>query len=308
MTARTYGMGIAAGLAAGALWGITFIAPHIAPGFGAITISIARFVIYGGFSLALLLADRAPMGKLLRAHGAMLFVLSMTSSVIYFLLMTIAVQRIGAALTALIIGCLPITVPLTGAWRDGRLLRRIAPALLLIAAGLIVIQQPALAGLRAWPDGFGLLCAFGALAVWNAYALLNARYLSRHPGIGSGEWASLTGLMTLPGLPLIAILLPLSGETWPPLGDAAAWLGLLVMALATGIGSAWISAWLWNIASRSLPMALAGQLIVSETVFALLYAFALEQRWPTMQESLAMLLVISGVLLGVRRLSRAVAV
>lgn len=85
--------------------------------------------------------------------------------------------------------------------------------------------------------------------------------------------------------------------------DGAAWLGLFAMAVATGIGSAWISAWLWNIASRLLPMALAGQLIVSETLFALLYAFLLDGRWPQAHEAAAIALVIAGVMLGVRRLS-----
>lgn len=301
MASSSHAAGVAAGIAAGALWGLTFIAPHISPDFGAVMISIARFVIYGGVSAALLLLGRAPVLALLRRHGGILFLFSMTSSVLYFLLMTIAVQRIGAALTALIIGCLPITVPLSGAWRDPAMLRKIMPALALIAAGLAVIQRPALEGLTGWPDPFGLLCALAALALWNSYALMNARYLERHPDIGAGLWASLTGLMTLSGLPLLLVLLPVSGEMVPA-ADAVAWLRLLLMAVATGIGSAWLSAWLWNIASRALPVALAGQMIVAETVFALLYAFAWEGRLPLVHEAAAITLVVCGVMLGLRRL------
>jgi drug/metabolite transporter (DMT)-like permease len=302
MAQPSHAAGVAAGIAAGALWGLTFIAPYMAPDFGAVAISIARYIAYGGLSLGLLLALRAPLAQLLRRHGLVVFWFSLCSSLLYFLLMTVAVQRIGVALTALIIGCLPITVPLSGAWRDGRQLRRIAPALLLIGAGLVLIQWPAITGLAAWPDPFGLLCAIAALALWNTYALQNARYLARHPEIGASEWASLTGLMTLLGLPLLVVLLPVSGETLPPFDDAWPWLQLAGMALATGIGSAWVSAWLWNIASRALPVALAGQLIVSETIFALLYAFALELRLPQPHEAAAMLLAIGGVLLGLRRL------
>lgn len=302
MTQSSYAAGVTAGIAAGALWGLTFIAPMMAPDFGAVGISIARYIAYGGLSLGVLVMARAPLAALLRRHGGVLLIFAATSSLLYFLLMILAVQRIGAALTALIIGCLPITVPLTGAWRDGAQLRRIAPALLLIAAGLVLIQQPALAGLADWPDPLGLLCALAALVSWNYYAVANARYLARYPEIAAGEWASLTGVMTLVGLPLFILVLPFSGETLPPLAQAEAWSRLIVMALATGIGSAWISAWLWNIASRALPVALAGQLIVSETVFALLYAFALEQRLPQLHEAAAILLVVGGVLLGLRRL------
>lgn len=300
--AQTYTAGVIAGIAAGALWGLTFIAPMMAPDFGAVGISIARYLAYGGLSLGLLLAARAPLVSLLRQHGVALFIFALTSSLLYFLLMVFAVQRIGAALTALIIGCLPITVPLTGAWRDAAQMRRIAPALLLIAAGLVLIQQPALTGLADWPDPLGLLCAIAALVSWNYYAVANARYLTRHPEIPAGEWASLTGVMTLAGLPLLLLALPFSGESLPQMEQTEAWIRLTVMALATGIGSAWISAWLWNIASRALPVALAGQLIVSETVFALLYAFALEQRLPQLHETAAILLVVGGVMLGLRRL------
>lgn len=302
MAQSSHAAGVIAGIAAGALWGLTFIAPMMAPDFGAVGISIARYIAYGGLSLGLLLAARAPLLALLRQHGVTLFLFALTSSQLYFLLMILAVQRIGAAFTALIIGCLPITVPLTGAWRDPALLRRIAPALLLIAAGLVLIQQPALAGLADWPDPLGLLCAIAALVSWNYYAVANAGYLARHPDIPAGEWASLTGVMTVAGLPLLLLVLPFSGESLPPLAQTESWISLVVMALATGIGSAWISAWLWNIASRALPVALAGQLIVSETVFALLYAFALEQRLPQLHEAAAILLVIGGVMLGLHRL------
>lgn len=296
------GFGLAAGLGAGALWGLTFIAPHLAPGFGPVAISVARFLAYGGLSLLLLVLARAPLGDLLRRHGLAAFLLALASCTIYFVLMVMAVQRIGAALTALIIGLLPITVPLSGAWGDRRLLRRILPALALIAAGLALIQWPALNGLAALPDALGLLCALGALAVWNIYALGNARYLARHPEIGARDWASLIGVMTLPSLPPLLLLLPATGEGLPPPGDAAAWAGLGVMAAATGIGSAWIATWFWNIASRRLPVALAGQLIVSETVFALLYAFAFEGRWPQPLEAAALALVLAGVTWGVRAL------
>lgn len=295
-------LGVAAGIAAGALWGFTFVAPHMAPDFGAVAISVARFLVYGGLSLALLLAARAPLGPLLRRHGLAAAWMALTSSVAYFLLMTVAVQRIGAPLTALLIGCLPITVPLAGAWADPRLLRRIAPALALIAAGLLLLQAPALRGLDAPPDAIGLFCGLGALASWTVYALHNARYLTRHPELGAGDWASLTGVMTLPALPLLMLLVPLTGEALPALADPQPWLRLALMALVTGVGSAWLAAWLWNQASRRLPVALAGQLIVAETVFALLYAFVAETRWPAGHETAAIMLVLAGLLAGLHRL------
>lgn len=296
--------GVTAGLSAGALWGLTFIVPAMSPEFGAIAISTARYAFYGGLSLVLLLIARTPLLALLRRHGIAVFLLAMSGSVVYYLMMTLAVQRIGAAPTALIIGCLPITVPLTGAWRDPRLLRRIAPAVALIALGLAAKQFPALTGLQAAPDVIGLLCAVAALGLWNWYALANARYLARNPQIASRDWASLTGLCAALGAPMLLLLMPLTGERLPA-ADPQAWAWFVGMAAVTGLGSAWAAAWLWNLASRRLPVALAGQLIVSETLFALLYAFLLEGRWPLLHEAVAMALVIGGVLLGLRRMQAA---
>jgi len=41
---------------------------------------------------------------------------------------------------------------------------------------------------------------------------------------------------------------------------------------------------------------MTGQMIVFETLFALLYGFLWEGRWPTMLESVAMVLLVAGVI------------
>jgi len=57
---------------------------------------------------------------------------------------------------------------------------------------------------------------------------------------------------------------------------------------------------LWNAASRYLPLSLSGQLIVFETLFALLYGFLHEGRWPRGLEAAAIVLMLAGVLWSVR--------
>jgi drug/metabolite transporter (DMT)-like permease len=60
---------------------------------------------------------------------------------------------------------------------------------------------------------------------------------------------------------------------------------------------------LWNGASARLPTSLAGQLIVSETLSGLLYVFVADGRVPSAFEIAGILLVVSGVLVGIRRTS-----
>ncbi len=295
------GIGLLASLAAGALWALTFITPVLLPDFGAAAITASRYLVYGLLS-ALLLVGR-PWRALLAQHWRGLLLMAWFGNLFCALLMVVAVQRTGAALTALVLGCLPVTVPLSAVLFGhklgrARLLRRLAPALLAILGGLLLLQWPALQrGLH--PDLWGLAAAFGALLSWNLYALINARYLAQHPDLPLRDWASLVGLGCLALLPSLALLLPFE----PALPSAPqAWLWLLVCALLTGLGSAWGANWAWNLASSRLPMALAGQLMVSETLFVLLFSFLYEGRGPNALEAASILLVLGGVLWGVRAL------
>ncbi len=56
-----------------------------------------------------------------------------------------------------------------------------------------------------------------------------------------------------------------------------------VAVLASIVGNA-----LWNKMSRFLPLTLVGQMILFETVFALIYGFLWERRLPTPLESAAL--------------------
>jgi drug/metabolite transporter (DMT)-like permease len=64
----------------------------------------------------------------------------------------------------------------------------------------------------------------------------------------------------------------------------------------SGIGSSWAGFWLWNICSRRCPPAISGPLLVSETMFGLLYTFLYQQRVPTLSESSAIALFALGAL------------
>ena len=46
--------GILAGLAAGALWGLSFVAPRMASGFAAMDVTAGRFITYGLIALGMM--------------------------------------------------------------------------------------------------------------------------------------------------------------------------------------------------------------------------------------------------------------
>ena len=83
-----------------------------------------------------------------------------------------------------------------------------------------------------------------------------------------------------------------------PLGSTPwRFIGLM---LGIGLAASWLGTLLWNRASQLLPTTLAGQLIVFETLAALLYAFLLRGQWPGAATLIGVALLMAGVALGVR--------
>jgi drug/metabolite transporter (DMT)-like permease len=64
--------------------------------------------------------------------------------------------------------------------------------------------------------------------------------------------------------------------------------------------ASWLGTLCWNAASQRLPTALAGQLIVFETLAALGYAFWLRGHWPEPLTLVGIALLVLGVIGGVR--------
>jgi drug/metabolite transporter (DMT)-like permease len=70
--------------------------------------------------------------------------------------------------------------------------------------------------------------------------------------------------------------------------------------MAIALFASWLGTLCWNAASQRLPTALAGQLIVFETLAALTYAFWLRGQWPEPLTLAGIALLVAGVIGGVR--------
>ena len=81
---------------------------------------------------------------------------------------------------------------------------------------------------------------------------------------------------------------------------ASRWQLFWLLNLVLAIGASWLGNGLWNAASKRLPLTLSGQLIVFETVFAMLYAFVHDRRMPHALEIAALVLLLTGVYGSVR--------
>ena len=290
-------VGLAAGVVAGALWGLTFIAPQLVAPWTPAQLTLLRFAVFGLSSCAVLAALRpAAWWPLLKRHWALLLVLGLTGNTLYYLLLAEAVRLAGPVLPTMVIGTLPVVLAVTAGLRQPgfRIGRFVLPSVLILAALALRLQHAA-------PDAAaqplaGFVVAVLALASWAFYGLINAEFLARRPQIGATPWTALTGLATLATLPPVALLLPAGAVFgWP---DTASLVILAAWTAGLGLLSSWLATWLWNLASARMPGEMLGYLIVSETLFGLCYAMLAAWHVPSGLEFLGIALLIGGVVLG----------
>ena len=293
--------GILAGLAAGALWGLVFVVPRMTPGLSAVDLTAGRFVSYGGMAtLVMIFTWRTHTWPTLRQAVTALG-MSLLGATGYYLLIAQAVVLSGSEVPTLIIGTIPIWIMLLGK-PHGLQWSGLLPGLLLTVGGLALMMQSSLAQTSLTPGGgeqfwLGVLLALGAMVSWTAFALVNAAWLKRHPEVSATEWTNWIGVATGVGAVLLWLVAGSTSNELLALDNKAY---LATVCIVTGVGSAWAASILWNVASQRLSVSLCGQLIVSETLFALFYSFVWDGAWPDVAQGLAAVLFTLGILASIR--------
>lgn len=310
--------GVSFALAAGLMWGLVFITPLFLPAYPPTLLSFGRYLAFGLIAIPLAWLDRDKLRALTRADWFEALKLALVGNVIYYLFLATAIQRAGAPLPTMIIGTLPVVIAIVSKLRragpgarfeEPLAWRVLLPSLMLIGAGIALVNHVELARLRADRQAdlanyaLGAVLTVAAVACWTWYPIRNAEWLRSHPGRSARAWATAQGLMTLP-LALVGYATTwcagaLFGNSFDmPFGPHAA--QFLMLMFAMGLFSSWLGALCWNEASQRLPPALAGQLIVFETLAALGYAFALRGHIPPVEALLGVTLLSAGVVWAVR--------
>lgn len=294
-------VGILAGLAAGALWGLVFVAPALAPGLAAVDLAAGRFASYGLTALLVMLLARGKRRWPTPSQWGAALGLSVLGFSGYYLLLVLSIRDAGIEVPTLIIGTIPIWVMLLGKPEHLRW-RSLLPGLLLTISGVFLMMgaetagaaEPAALGWVYWRGiGFALL----SMVCWTAFAILNSAWLKYHHEVKVTDWTNWLGVAS--GLGALALWLMLGSEPKVLLAQEDIAQAAMV-CIATGVGSAWLATVLWNMASRRLSASLCGQLIVSETLFALLYAFVGYGVWPHWLQWLASAVFVMGIIASVR--------
>ena len=302
-------IGVLLGIAAGALWGLIYIAPLLVPQYNPVLVALGRFIFFGLVSLPCLWVLRHELKKFSRADIWEAFRLPFFGNVIFYSMLTICIRMAGAPLAGMFMAVIPVLVAIVSNVRyarEGRAIAwsRILPPLAVIFIGLVVAnwsefqmiaEASAGGGQTFWIGvGFGLAAVFA----WTWFSIYNADWLLEHPHHSTSAWTALQGVTVLPVvIPAFAIL------AWPVgfMDTTAGMMGptpvrFLLVALMVGFLCSWVAMLAWNQMSQKLPAALGGQLIVFESVFAVVYALIYRGELPTLSMVIGFIILMAGVL------------
>ena len=181
-------MGVLAGLATGALWGLIFIAPLAVAPYSGVDLALGRYLIFAATSL--LIFAVVPLSRR-NFPGLRDSVLGIALGTIgygaFYGCLVVAVSHAGPQISALVIGLLPILLAIAGNLDGGRMpWRSLLTPIFLIGCGLALVHGSALVGAETPAQRgqllFGIVAALGSVAAWMCFSILNARTLARLPG------------------------------------------------------------------------------------------------------------------------------
>lgn len=288
-----------------ACWAYAFIVPIFLREYSPTQIAIARYFFYGLLSLILFAATKGRKYFPLKFWG-MAFFLSLTGNVLYYYLLVIGINLTGPEIAIPIGGMMPVTVAILGnlLLKEFPLSKIVAP-LVVSFVGLIFVNftyLPAGEGLSG-AAVLGVAASCASLALWSWYGVTNAAFLKRNNDIDSSTWTNMIGIMSLLQVTLwgaVDFFYLGSGQTQLAAGKDILFFCLWTASL--GIISSWLGTMAWNVGAKKLPITLAGQFIIMEPLFGLLYVFLYKGELPTMLEMTGFAVCMLGIVLTLRKI------
>lgn len=297
-TFRFQNIGILAGFSTGIFWGLPFFVPKFLPHYSYAEIAFGRMFFFGITSLFYL----KPVLRILTSATPRLILqmilLSAAGFWLYSALLFLGVGMTNGVIGSLILGLLPVTIPVFAA-RTRQFSPKVRFGFSLILVGLISLFGPPLfqtdagGGPMNW-IGVGIL--LGCLGLWTFFAISNSKFLKQNPQIPGRDLTSVMGLISL--ICVCTLFFPTTDLR--EFTQRPDFLTYLLCSVGLGFGSSWLANWLWNICSFRCPPSISGPLLASETLFGLIYSFLWEQRLPTISELAAILFIMGGVVIAVR--------
>lgn len=297
--------GISLGLSACVLWGFTYLLPLLLPQYPTTYISIARAIAMGLTAIVGLYLQRQYLAKVTRSDWKFALWLSLEGNLIQPWCLFTAVLYSGVALAATFFGLVPVLVALIATERDrkkGKLylpIRRLTVPLIMMLAGLFLSNFEGLiqtfSNFDEHPNFLiGVIFASASTAMWTWYPIRNADWLLEHPEISPVFFASMQCFLLLPfGIAVYVILWFTSGDLEGSLGPKP--IDFVGWSLFAGIVCSFGATALWNAMCQKVPTAIAGPMLVFETIFSVVWGCIYAREQPSVTLFVGMILLVSGV-------------
>ena len=298
--------GVSCGLLACALWGLTYLLPVLLPAYDTSYIALARAMIMGVVSLIIWLSARKQFEALRKLDWVYATRISVIGNLIQAWFLMLSVQYAGVPIAGICFGGVPVLVALVSNTREKRRGHPFVPfarlwiPLSAIAVGFVLINYTELKLFTQMHSGsateffFGLACGITSTLMWTWYPIRNADWLLAHPEINPVTWTAAQCLILLPLSAIVYCIVFIVDDQMPTLLGPDPLLYLILMILA-GVFCSWLATALWNVCSANLPTALVGQLLVFETIFAVLYGHIQRLQWPSWSMICGTALLIIGI-------------
>ncbi len=301
-------IGVLLGIAAGALWGLIYIAPLLLPQYNPVLVALGRFIAFGLVSLPFMFFMKEDLKRFTKPDIIEAFRLPFFGNVVFYSLITVCIRMAGAPLAGMFMAVIPVLVAVVANvryQREGRGISwgSITPPLVLIFFGLVIanwtefqyITSSGSTGLDFW---IGVLFGIAAVISWTWFSIMNGEWLLAHPKHSSSAWTALQGVTVLP-----VVMIAFAILAWPCgwMDTSVSLLGetpmrFLGVALMIGLLCSWVAMLCWNQMSQRLPSGLGGQLIVFESISAVVYALIWRGEWPTITMVIGFAILLVGVM------------
>lgn len=298
-------IGISCGLAACVLWGFTYLLPLLLPDYPTTYISVARGIVMGATAVIGLFLQKNYLKEVSLKDWNFAFWLTLVGNLIQPWCLFSAVECAGVALAATFFGLIPVLVALIANERDRRRgkkflkLSKLILPLTAIFIGLILANLDgllnAVADYKSNPNFLiGVMFAALSTAMWTWYPIRNADWLLDHPKISPVFFTSMQCSLLLPfGLVLYPLLWFVKGDLNGILGPVPT--AFIAWSLFAGIVCSFGATALWNAMSQKVPTAVAGPMLVFETIFSVAWGCLYAKEFPNTSLFIGMVLLISGV-------------
>lgn len=289
---RNQNKGIGAGIISGVFWGTPFVIPMILHNYSAIEITLGRFIFFGIISLFFIKRVIRLFLSLNTKDKLIVLILGTTGFWLYTLVLATGVQASSGVIASLIIGSLPVTIAL---FSNPSYNKKFLIGLMFIITGLIILLLPNFSLLndsKSQVNLFGIVYLLIALIMWTWFAIKNSHFMITHPEINSIDYSSLIGVINL----VCIIPIYLYHNSFYQIFNHDDIYVYLISSIIVGVGASWIANVFWAYSAKNCSPTIAGTLIVSETVFGLIYSFIYECRLPASNELISIILLICGVI------------